>query len=156
WGLASGGLDAAVVLWKRSGRGRMARLQADTGEDSATSSGGPQLFNPPFVHSLAFLPGGHTLAAGLGDGTVALLDGESGEQKGRLRGGHGAAVAQVAHSPAGLVSAGNDLMIILWGEKEEKLRLAHHEKVNWMVWSEDTLFVAGLGNEIVAYAGLDR
>ncbi|CAK9020235.1 WD repeat-containing protein 53, partial [Durusdinium trenchii] len=62
WTLASGGLDAAVVFWQRSGRGRKVLMQQDLGEESATATG-PQLLNPPFVHSLAYLPD-ETLAAG--------------------------------------------------------------------------------------------
>eukprot|EP00913_Durusdinium_trenchii_P011222 g10539.t1 len=86
WTLASGGLDAAVVFWQRSGRGRKVLMQQDLGEESATATG-PQLLNPPFVHSLAYLPD-ETLAAGLGDGTVALL--EERRPSARLR-GHAAA-----------------------------------------------------------------
>ncbi|CAK9082868.1 unnamed protein product [Durusdinium trenchii] len=58
-------------------------MQQDLGEESATATG-PQLLNPPFVHSLAYLPD-ETLAAGLGDGTVALL--EERRPSARLRGG---------------------------------------------------------------------
>eukprot|EP00933_Yihiella_yeosuensis_P031309 TRINITY_DN24860_c0_g1_i2.p1 TRINITY_DN24860_c0_g1~~TRINITY_DN24860_c0_g1_i2.p1 ORF type:complete len:283 (+),score=55.19 TRINITY_DN24860_c0_g1_i2:243-1091(+) len=154
WGLASGGLDAAVILWKRSGRGKISRLLPDAGEESATSTGGPQLLNPPFVHSLSFSPDGQALAAGLGDGTIALLDGETGEQKSRLRGQHGAAVAQVLHTPVGLISAGNDCQIVHWADT--RISIPHTEKVNCLAWCENTLFVAGLGNDIVAYGGFER
>ncbi|CAE7039569.1 WDR53 [Symbiodinium natans] len=148
WTLASGGLDAAVVLWQRSGRGRKVQMQTDAEEESATSAGGAQLLNPPFVHSIAYSPDGETLAAGLGDGTVALLGPEQ-----RLR-GHLAAVAQVLYTPAGLVSAGNDRQVLLWSGPEPQLRWHHPEKVNWMAWHQNVLFVADLGHSITAYEGL--
>lgn len=107
WGLASGGLDATVMLWARGGRGRKVQMQPDPGEETASNSG-PQLLNPPFVHSVSYSPDGRSLAAGLGDGTVALLDPDNGDQQRRLRGVHGAAVAQVLFAPIGLFSAGND------------------------------------------------
>jgi len=151
WGVASGGMDAAVVLWSRGGKGRVVRMQPDVDDGSATSTGGAQLLNPPFVHSVAYSRDGRTLAAGLGDGTVALLDADSGAQRQRLRGGHAAAVAQVLYTPCGLFSAGNDLQICQWGAS--KVRVEHTEKVNSLAWSCGALVVAGLGNDIVAYEG---
>ncbi|CAE7724426.1 WDR53 [Symbiodinium sp. KB8] len=148
WTLASGGLDAAVVIWQRSGRGRKVQMQPDAGEESATSTGGPQLLNPPFVHSIAYAPDGETLAAGLGDGTVVLVGSDQ-----RLR-GHLAAVAQVLYTPAGLVSAGNDRQVLLWSGSEPRLRWQHPEKMNWMAWHQDSLFVADLGPSITVYEGL--
>eukprot|EP00435_Cladocopium_sp_Y103_P062089 s291_g23.t1 len=156
WCLASGGLDAAVCFWQRSGRGRKVQMKPDVGEDSATATG-PQLCNPPFVHSLAYLPD-ESLAAGLGDGTVALLD-QTHSEISRLR-GHSAAVAQVISAPFGLVSAGNDLQVVLWSTDPSSrlplLQWRHHEKMNWLASAESRLMVAGLGNEIVVYEGLDR
>lgn len=157
WCLVSGGLDAAVVFWQRSGRGRKVQMKPDVGEESATATG-PQLLNPPFVHSLAYLPD-ESLAAGLGDGTVALLDPVDRAEIARLR-GHSAAVAQVVSAPFGLVSAGNDLQVVLWSTDPSGrlplLQWRHHEKMNWLASVENRLVVAGLGNEIVVYEGLDR
>mmetsp|Transcript_124161 Transcript_124161/g.247390 ORF Transcript_124161/g.247390 Transcript_124161/m.247390 type:complete len:338 (-) Transcript_124161:159-1172(-) len=153
WGLASGGLDAAVVLWKQSGKARVVRMMPDADDGSATSTGGPQLLNPPFVHSVSYSLDGQLLAAGLGDGTVVVLDAESGQQQTRLRGGHGAAVAQVLHAPCGLFSAGNDSQLCLWRESSAELRWPHSEKVNWLAWSDGALSVAGLGKDISVYSG---
>ncbi|CAK0892408.1 unnamed protein product, partial [Prorocentrum cordatum] len=162
---ASGGLDCAVILWRRSARasagaaceGRKVQLPPDLDEASATSAGGCQLLNPHFVHSLSYAPDGGSLAVGLGDGTVAQLDAGSGRLCRRLR-GHASAVAQVLHAPAGLFSAGNDLGICLWGPAAPApmLRLSHPEKVNGLAWAGSALLVAGLGRDVVAYEGFGR
>ena len=84
------------------------------------------------------------------------------EELSRLR-GHAAAVAQVTSSRMGLVSAGNDLQLILWAKTPLVWR--HHEKMNWcldaqacldsydnlprLATSESKVFVAGLSNEIL-------
>lgn len=66
------------------------------------------------VYTLAFAPEGTTLAAGLGDGTIRVLAGESGEELGTLR-GQGAPVRSVAFSPDGrwLASGAADGWIVL-------------------------------------------
>ncbi|CAJ1451484.1 unnamed protein product, partial [Effrenium voratum] len=148
WFLASGGLDASVVFWQQSGKGRKVPIAPDFSEDSA-AAGGAQLLNPPFVHSLAYFPDG-SLAAGLGDGTIALLEGS--KEKKRLR-GHAAAVAQVVCTPAGLISAGNDLQVMLWSGKEMATRWQHPEKMNWLAFAEQSLCVADVSNEISLYEG---
>lgn len=78
----------------------------------------------------------------MGDGTVALFE----EEVSRLR-GHSAAVAQVTSSNMGLVSAGNDLQLILWAKTPLPWR--HHEKMNWLATCESKVFVAGLSSEIL-------
>lgn len=154
WGLASGGLDCMVTFWKRTGKGKAVPINPDVTDDSATSSGGCQLLNPPFVHSVSYSLDGKSLAAGLGDSTVAVLDSDSGAQQERFRGGHAAGVAQVLYTPVGLFSAGNDLEICLWSAA--KRRVTHLEKMNSIAWCGGALLVAGLGNNIVAYDGFDR
>jgi len=159
WGLASGGMDAAVVFWQRTGRGRQVRIHPDTSDEASGTSGGPQLLNPPFVYAVAYSADGLSLAAGLGDGTVGIFDAEDAELRQRLRGGHAAAVCQVEFTPPGLFSAGNDQALCFWrwhgGEMalQPEVRVRHEEKVNWITWAGNLLFVAGTGNDIVAYDG---
>jgi len=160
WGLASGGLDATVCLWQRTGKGRQVQLNVDTGDESGAGAAGPQLCNPPWVHSVAYMEGGEALAAALGDGSLALLDAESGGVLHRLRGGHASTVCQVLSTPFGLMSAGNDCHLCSWTSASERgapprlsLRAEHPEKVNWLAWSDGRLFVADLSNNIACYEG---
>lgn len=160
WGLASGGMDAAVILWQRSGRAHTVSMRTQDDERSAGVVHGPQLCNPPFVHSLVYAPSGETLFAGLGDGSLVVLNAATGEQLQRLRGGHAAAVCQVTCAPCGVITGGNDQAICLWRytgkelSERPEVRLRHKEKINWLTWAADELFVADLGCGIAAYAGL--
>ncbi|KAF9110320.1 WD repeat-containing protein 53 [Mortierella sp. AM989] len=67
----SGGMDKLVVAWDFY-KGRATQLiDTDTPQPEGVQS--KQLFNPPFVHSLAVHPSGTRAAIGLGDGTVQFL-----------------------------------------------------------------------------------
>lgn len=126
WDLVSGGLDGLVLFWDFS-RGRL-KFQIDLNagvDDLDAAAAGHQMFNPPLVHALAFAPNGKTLAAGLGDATVAVIDFASRRIVRRLR-RHAAAVSQV-HFPAfraddWLVTAGNDSKVCVWDYSGAMLR----------------------------------
>lgn len=154
WGLASGGLDATVVLWKRTGKGHQIQMRFDECEESATNASSTQVLNPPYVHSVAYSHDGRNLAAGLGDGTIGLLDPDNGRVLRRHQGGHRAAVPQVLYTAEGLWSAGNDMELVCWGRRCQ--RISHYEKVNWLAAVPDSLIVAGLGPGIAVYKGLSR
>ncbi|KAF9150066.1 WD repeat-containing protein 53, partial [Linnemannia schmuckeri] len=67
----SGGMDKLVVAWDFY-KGRATQLiETDTPQKDVAQS--KQLFNPPFVHSIAVHPSGTRMAVGLGDGSVQFL-----------------------------------------------------------------------------------
>ncbi|GJJ72589.1 hypothetical protein EMPS_04947 [Entomortierella parvispora] len=67
----TGGMDKLVVAWDFY-KGRATQLiETETPQPAAVQS--KQLFNPPFVHSIAAHPSGTRAAVGLGDGTVQFL-----------------------------------------------------------------------------------
>ncbi|KAF9292764.1 WD repeat-containing protein 53 [Linnemannia elongata] len=67
----SGGMDKLVVAWDFY-KGRATQLiETDTPQVDVAQS--KQLFNPPFVHSIAAHPSGTRMAVGLGDGSVQFL-----------------------------------------------------------------------------------
>ncbi|KAG0213143.1 WD repeat-containing protein 53 [Mortierella sp. GBA30] len=67
----SGGMDKLVVAWDFY-KGRATQLiETDTPSPEGVQS--KQLFNPPFVHSIAIHPSGTRAAVGLGDGTIQFL-----------------------------------------------------------------------------------
>ncbi|KAF9426618.1 WD repeat-containing protein 53 [Podila epigama] len=67
----SGGMDKLAVAWDFY-KGRATQLiETDTPLPAGVSA--KQLFNPPFVHSIAVHPSGTRSAIGLGDGTIQFL-----------------------------------------------------------------------------------
>ncbi|KAF9960262.1 WD repeat-containing protein 53 [Mortierella alpina] len=68
----SGGMDKQIVAWDFY-KGRPTQLiETDTPAPAGVQS--KQLFNPPFVHSIAIHPSGTRAAIGLGDGTIQFLN----------------------------------------------------------------------------------
>ncbi|KAI9239915.1 MAG: WD40-repeat-containing domain protein [Podila humilis] len=67
----SGGMDKLVVAWDFYKNRATQQIQTDTPLPDGVSS--KQLFNPPFVHSIAVHPSGTRSAVGLGDGTIQFL-----------------------------------------------------------------------------------
>jgi WD40 repeat protein len=120
--LVSGSMDATICVWNVprckpvSDGGHITCGPADQG---ASTSGGSQLLNPPFVQCVDCSP--YVCAAALGDGTVGLYDMAKLSSVGRLR-GHSSATACVRFVPPSgantnwewLFSAGNDRNICLW------------------------------------------
>ena len=120
--LVSGSMDATICVWNV----RRSKPIADGGhitcgpaDQGASTSGGSQLLNPPFVQCVDCSP--YVCAAALGDGTVGLYDMAKFSSVGRLR-GHSSATACVRFVPPSessskwewLFSAGNDRNICLW------------------------------------------
>ncbi|KAF9353913.1 WD repeat-containing protein 53 [Mortierella sp. AD094] len=67
----SGGMDKLVVAWDFY-KGRATQLiNTDNPQPDGVQS--KQLFNPPFVHSIAVHPSGTRAAIGLGDGSIQFL-----------------------------------------------------------------------------------
>lgn len=111
--LVTGGLDCQLIFWevKSDGTGGRMRhkLNVQALEDGLGDSN--QMWNPPFIYDLSFSPNGKSIAAALGDGTIALIDFSSRSLIRKLR-GHQALVSAVQHFSYGsndyLISAGND------------------------------------------------
>lgn len=143
WDLACGFLQQCVVgLWD-FGRARCRALDVGAAppavcenedEDDPTVSPPSQLFNPPYVHGLAFDASGRHLATALGSGEVLIYEyaranqaDNGGPPLARLSGGHASSVAGVCfleQGPPGegagagdwlrVASAGNDCVLTLW------------------------------------------
>lgn len=120
--LASGGTDCCINIYD------IAMLQQTKPvvsiSISNTEAGANQVCNPPFVHSLEYSPSGRLLAAGLGDGSIALVQGQV--VTARLEDAHTGSVASclfpawrndssaiTAHDRL-LCSIGNDGCIVMW------------------------------------------
>jgi WD repeat-containing protein 53 len=72
--LASGGTDCSVQLWSSSREAHPPLCTVCLAPDSSsTSVATNQICNPPMVHCLNWSPSGMLLAAGLGDGSVAMM-----------------------------------------------------------------------------------
>ncbi|KAF9582075.1 WD repeat-containing protein 53, partial [Lunasporangiospora selenospora] len=67
----SGGMDKRVITWDLY-KGRALKM-IETDIPTLPGVQAKQLFNPPFVHSIAIHPSGTHAAVGLGDGTVQFL-----------------------------------------------------------------------------------
>ncbi|KND00909.1 uncharacterized protein SPPG_04009 [Spizellomyces punctatus DAOM BR117] len=153
WDVWSGGMDSTLIHWDFSKGCPVEQFPFATSEQSQSA----QSVNPPFVHSLEFSPDARLLAAGLGDGSVALLnvsgkknaDAERSTRKGRsssalkarLMDGHSWAVSAVTFprcERGPLLSGGIDGNIVLWdipasdgeGEGVIKRRLHIGRKTN--------------------------
>ncbi|ORX46649.1 WD40 repeat-like protein [Piromyces finnis] len=70
WEVWSGGMDCKLFRWDIS-RGVPTRNYNML--NKKPSSNNVQMINPPFVHKIAISSDGHTVAAGLGDGSIQFL-----------------------------------------------------------------------------------
>jgi len=120
WDLVSGGYDQMLFFWDFS-RGRLTSSFDMKNLQITDQQGGvSQVINPPFVHSLAYTSDGRYLAAGLGDGTISLLDHRKRACVLTLPEAHKAAVSQVLFtnyeniSSQSLISTGNDKVVNIW------------------------------------------
>lgn len=132
--LASGGTDCCIQLWDILGKTTKLKEQPlCTVSIPSTDTATNQVCNPPMVHSLNWSPSGRLLAAGLGDGSVALLLQQSGSSSlvltARLNDAHSGSVASclfpewtnynqsyssiTAHDRL-FCTLGNDGCIVLW------------------------------------------
>jgi len=120
--LASGGTDCCIRIWDIAIQQQTKPVVSFT--ISNTDAGANQVCNPPFVHSLEYSPSGRLLAAGLGDGSIAIVQGQV--VTARLDDAHTGSVASclfpawknnnsaiTAHDRL-LCSIGNDGCIVLW------------------------------------------
>ncbi|RHY24954.1 hypothetical protein DYB32_008599 [Aphanomyces invadans] len=161
--LVSGGLDSHLVFWEVRNDGSGGRMRAklnmqhaDTGLGDAT-----QIWNPPFVHDLAFSTSGRTVAAALGDGSIALIDFASKSVRTKLRSGHNAPVGVVRffdyNSAEFLVSAGNDSKVCIWPFQDsapapDPCAAIHlHHKPNDVAMSGDAVYVADVSPAVSTY-----
>jgi len=145
--LASGGTDCVIKLWDV--------MREETLFSHHVSS--ESNYNPPMVHSLSWSRSGALLAAGLGDGSILILN-EDLEMVSRLRDGHDATAACVdfPHWEDGgagrcIVSAGNDGAVLVWdlGEYDD-------DAARDGVCSPVNLFGEGLVEEMDDVAGRER
>jgi WD40 repeat protein len=133
--LYSGSMDATICMWDVSKSKPITGGHITCGNDAtgASTTGGSQLLNPPFVNSLDVSPS--VCAVGLGDGTIGLYNTRTQQSLGRLR-GHDSATACVTFARSvcddeegeakegntqtwnHLFSAGNDQKICLWNLDE--------------------------------------
>ncbi|KAF0687477.1 Aste57867_20786 [Aphanomyces stellatus] len=131
--LVSGGLDCQLVFWevKSDGSGGRMRFKMNMQSLEAGLGDATQMWNPPFVYKLAFSANGRSLAAALGDGSIALVDFASRSLVRKLR-GHHAIVSDVQffthHDTEYVIAAGNDAKLSIWS-----LETALDEAPSWIV-----------------------
>jgi len=111
--LLSGGLDAQVIQWDLSTGHAVHNYKQSLEPDDQSG----QLWNPPFVHSVAVTPTGSHCASALGSGSVAIFDLDSVQQIETVS-GHTAGVSQVIFPKFApnthFVSGGNDAKIVVY------------------------------------------
>jgi WD repeat-containing protein 53 len=135
--LASGGTDCCIQLWdigNAKSKEQQQQLPLCSVSIPPTDAAANQICNPPMVHSLNWSPSGLLLAAGLGDGSVALLQqtGTSLVLTARLNDAHSGSLASclfpewtctnnnnanstaIAAHDRLFCTAGNDGCIVLW------------------------------------------
>jgi WD40 repeat protein len=140
--LASGGDDGSVFLWN-------VREHRASGEPFVTrpSSG---------VRSIAFRPGGDTLAIATVDGRIILWDVGTRQTTETLE-GHDAEVTSVAFTPDGqtLASAGSDGSLLLWDietGRVERVVVRSGDPVNDVSITPDgETLAAAIGNSVVLW-----
>ncbi|KAI9021400.1 WD40-repeat-containing domain protein [Phycomyces nitens] len=162
WQVWSGGLDSKVFQWDFS-RG-MITESFDMNPKEPTAA---QMFNPPFVYSLAVSKDGQKIAAGLGDSTVQIVSYETKKRSkhdepnmARLENGHNSMVNGLTFaSQTKLISGSSNGSLAVWewlGSEGEPPRLSQtfqldneFIKLNWI----ESFDVGGAG---LAAAGVGK
>lgn len=120
WDVWSGGMDSKVFEWDFS-RGSVTNIYEMTAEEPSTA----QMFNPPFVYSLAISSDGKWVAASLGDSTIQLISPPSKKTKTttkiRLENGHNSMVNCLSFiEPTKLLSGAANGKLAIWSNLDEK------------------------------------
>jgi WD40 repeat protein len=105
---------------------------------------------------IVFSPDGDMVAAGANDGTVWLLDVDTGRSVRSFR-GHTGGVSSVAFSPGGalLASAAGDRTVRLWDVETGRLvHMLDTGSVGTLTFSQDGLILAGAGSGILRLWGI--
>ncbi|RHY11272.1 hypothetical protein DYB34_013041 [Aphanomyces astaci] len=157
--LVSGGLDSQLLFWevRSDGSGGRVRSKIDM-QHLETLGDATQIWNPPFVFDVAFSATGKTVAAALGDGSIALVDFASKSIAQHLRGGHHAPVGVVQffdfRSTEYVISAGNDSKVCIWPSSdttEPCVTIPLRHKPNDVAVSGDAIYVADVSPFVSIY-----
>lgn len=135
--LVSGSMDSTICMWSTMSGRPIAGGHITCGPDNAgaSTSGGTQLLNPPYVNSLDV--GRRACAVGLGDGTIGIYDVVTQRPIGQRLRGHDAATACVTFVRGAL------------SEEEEEVGASGMGRTEGMTkWEDDLLFSAGNDRKI--------
>jgi WD40 repeat protein len=132
--LASVSGEPAVQLWEPASGRRVGSLKTGRGSQ---------------INAIAWSPSGSRLATAMADGTIAILDGDTGRSSPAMAGHRGAA-SSVAWSPDArrIASSGQDGTVRVWdvATLQEVLVLRGHAGPVWCVaWSPDGRRLASAG-----------
>lgn len=139
--LVTGTSDCFVRLWSWT-TGQLLSQSSVTAVQQPEQQG--QLYNPPMIHTLTWMPSSPCFVAGCGDGSLSIGNAQ-GVWLSRVDAAHGASVA--ACCPFGnpvwgcLASTGNDGRIVLWDMQSLLLSANSHPNVvnesarNWLFGS---------------------
>ena len=138
--IASAGTDCTIKLFDISKPKRPTsniHIKPIISNDNSTTN---QLCNPPYIHSLSWSSSGKLLAAGIGDGSIIIMNVEGKRnlvEIGRLgcdEDGHGSAVAAVAFANFGLCDNGSSNNVKYWGEADDRLLISAGNDGNIIFW----------------------
>jgi len=163
--LLSGGLDCTIRQWNWK-QGTLMRTY-----NIFRNVNSMQIVNPPHVHSIDISPDGDCVVAGVGDGSLSIID-VLRDVDLELPEAHLACVSQVRFplfAPGHIVSGSNDERLKLWklntkkfnkhGEIIDDITLAltidQKSKINWLATTPNSscgnLFVADITEEVSSY-----
>ncbi|KAG1146991.1 hypothetical protein G6F37_004415 [Rhizopus arrhizus] len=116
WDVWSGGMDSKVYEWDFS-RGSVTNIYDMNAEEPSAA----QMFNPPFVYSLAISTDGKWIASSLGDSTIQLISPPSKKSKTikkvRLMNGHNSMVNCLSFiEPNKLLSGAANGKLAVWSD----------------------------------------